>query len=902
MKRISSLDLGHDPYLGAIGSQLLNHLLWRICFAAVTVTFVVGCSVLHRPHRDLVCEADTQSCLAADRAPALADIYTKTSMRGDNALACSRTAGRLSWEPNWCTGSASHSTPYRLAVVEFDDFGDVWSESQVTQAIELLRSLKDKQVLFVAFVHGWKHNAREGDSNFQSFRRIVRSLATEDLCAGLGSRASADGCAVFGLYVSWRGDPIGVRYLNELSFFDRKGAARRSSEVPANKLFISLMGELAQMDKHRLFSGPRLAKNRAVQDIATGASRTVLIGHSFGGRFLESAMAQSVIGRQEAFQRIGVSTRLNAMIESVNHGATSLDELEGFIEETKRSLTSALDEHARAQDRYLAVRGQLASEVLSNEELQERLGRAYGSAPYASVRQSIVNWWSDDSDLKIQFSEIRKQAMSCAADAEDPVAKSSTHRILQELDRIEDLVEQGLKSTSGKFLTPGIDSIKCENGNLLAIPGTEIVQQFRHFRAKLSGSQELLLGEVKTNKSCTIHLVDDLIDEPFWPAGLDRSYLVNTFAEQEAELSDWLARVESSVAQVCSNDLLEQKYASEVDLLQDRLQAISKQVVRSVEYSERVSSAIGRQLEGLQASLDLLLVDSIEVLRPPVDVALMINPATEGIRGEQLAGALAQISLDSISALGNVTSSGPIITQAAGWSDFPTASLFASAVTLQRAAARSAQPRPDYTGGYLDFGSQATLSKQPLPQIGTAITHCASASPKFPDSSDGARAELFAAAFMEAASNSNALSFGHGEFEVLGHTVNMTLQRCAVPDHLTPEEACGLPRAIECIDREGVERSPIWVVAGDETFISGHNDVFGEAVGGLSGALLRSSLTRNLTCDGAHESSVCGLQGKLFDLARRKEALMNEASKLHEMANSLGERGHRYRSGSVGVM
>src|SRR6188474_3304111 len=70
--------------------------------------------------------------------------------------------------------SIVHRDAYDLAFVELDDQGELWSNQQVLAADRLIRdaSAADGLVLNI-FIHGWQHNAREGDSNIEGFESML---------------------------------------------------------------------------------------------------------------------------------------------------------------------------------------------------------------------------------------------------------------------------------------------------------------------------------------------------------------------------------------------------------------------------------------------------------------------------------------------------------------------------------------------------------------------------------------------------------------------------------------------------------------------------------------------------------------------------------------------------------
>ncbi len=160
---------------------------------------------------------------------------------------------------------------YRLSFVEFDEKGDFWDRAQLAKAAKRTEE-SPKPVLLVIFIHGWHHNAADrppGGKNpgdVETFRCLLSQLAVSESTRNL---------AVHGVYLGWRGRLV-QGPLDYLTFLGRKGAATRIAGTPVTETIFELI---------------RQARRRS-----PGASKAVVIGHSFGGLVLEKAMAQAVAG------------------------------------------------------------------------------------------------------------------------------------------------------------------------------------------------------------------------------------------------------------------------------------------------------------------------------------------------------------------------------------------------------------------------------------------------------------------------------------------------------------------------------------------------------------------------------------------------------------------------------
>lgn len=158
---------------------------------------------------------------------------------------------------------------YRLSFVEFDDKGDFWDRGQLAIASARVKRAP-KPVLLVIFIHGWHHNAADrkpgGKGDVETFQCLLSQLALSE---------SARHLQVHGVYLGWRGRLV-QGPLDYLTFLGRKAAATRVAGTPVTETIFELI---------------RQARRRG-----PNASKTVVIGHSFGALVLEKAMAQAVAG------------------------------------------------------------------------------------------------------------------------------------------------------------------------------------------------------------------------------------------------------------------------------------------------------------------------------------------------------------------------------------------------------------------------------------------------------------------------------------------------------------------------------------------------------------------------------------------------------------------------------
>lgn len=160
---------------------------------------------------------------------------------------------------------------YSIAFIEFDDFGELWMPAQVNRALATLESANEHPdgAIFLLFVHGWNHNASEDDSNVLGFHQQLRRLAEAE-----SRRADGAPRPVVGVFIGWRGKLSPAMPINLFSFYGRRGAAERVASLAATETIYRLITHAKNNDR----------------------TRTVLIGHSFGGAILETALSQALVG------------------------------------------------------------------------------------------------------------------------------------------------------------------------------------------------------------------------------------------------------------------------------------------------------------------------------------------------------------------------------------------------------------------------------------------------------------------------------------------------------------------------------------------------------------------------------------------------------------------------------
>ncbi|MDB5982592.1 MAG: Esterase [Pseudomonas sp.] len=209
---------------------------------------------------------------------------------------------------------------YSLGFVEFNDQGDPWPASGSQQQMAVVlgyleRQAADQDLLMVVFVHGWHHSAKgqepgapsshedERDGNVKTFQTVLQGLALAE-----GKQAKALNRApreIAGIYVGWRGDSITAEPLNDLTFWDRKNTAAQVGHGGVTELLSRIELIKRTQDSKARDAAAKPASLGATTVPATGCERLiasgqaitsqtklVVVGHSFGGLVVQSAVGQ----------------------------------------------------------------------------------------------------------------------------------------------------------------------------------------------------------------------------------------------------------------------------------------------------------------------------------------------------------------------------------------------------------------------------------------------------------------------------------------------------------------------------------------------------------------------------------------------------------------------------------
>jgi hypothetical protein len=179
-------------------------------------------------------------------------------------------------------GQAAHA---KIGFIEFNEDGKPYDPSvvdTVIEKIEVASRTSRKNLLMVVFIHGWHHNAEQTDRNVIEFKRFLSDLQTDETKISVGRERD-----VIGIYMGWQAKATDSRLVQLLSYRAKKELGLETGVGGVRDVLT------------------RLATLRS----SNQNNRLVLIGHSFGGGVLYSAVEAKLIAelsdsdlvRQKAF-------------------------------------------------------------------------------------------------------------------------------------------------------------------------------------------------------------------------------------------------------------------------------------------------------------------------------------------------------------------------------------------------------------------------------------------------------------------------------------------------------------------------------------------------------------------------------------------------------------------------
>ncbi|MBF3053027.1 esterase [Pseudomonas aeruginosa] len=347
--------------------------IFRFAVAIMMVTAIAGCS-LHKQWR-----GNEKACVVA--------VEKHEDFSGCNDAQIQVVA--QNGDPK--------SVLYKIGFVEFDDQGQLFKRSQMNTVLSNLQEDAGKgDVLIVVYAHGWEHRAKEGDGNIDTFRKVLKETALKEQVDAVGSKRVAR--EVFGIYVGWRGLSVLVPGIQILSFWDRKNTAAKVGAGDVTELLseVELVKRTRDAIKVReqaqaavehcieLGANKDLPEVKQAEDCSNALSqsktaksdtRLVVIGHSFGGLVVQSAIDRILIDR--AVRTSGADSGYQGNIEGFGNLVVLINP--AFEAQRFNSMFQLQKERATYQSNQLPVELVLTSQTDYPTKLAFPAGRILSS-------------------------------------------------------------------------------------------------------------------------------------------------------------------------------------------------------------------------------------------------------------------------------------------------------------------------------------------------------------------------------------------------------------------------------------------------------------------------------------------------------------------------------------------
>jgi pimeloyl-ACP methyl ester carboxylesterase len=162
------------------------------------------------------------------------------------------------------------SGPCSIAVIEFDDQGELWEPRQLNAAIHHIQRQNEQSesgAIVVVYVHGWKQNA------FWESGRLPKLKDDLLAIAATSQKTSGHSIPVVGVYIAWRGSSTTFKSAENITFWNRKSAAMRVSSLSMTETLMKVM--------HTAKQNPQ--------------SKCIVIGYSMGGLILEKSFSHALL-------------------------------------------------------------------------------------------------------------------------------------------------------------------------------------------------------------------------------------------------------------------------------------------------------------------------------------------------------------------------------------------------------------------------------------------------------------------------------------------------------------------------------------------------------------------------------------------------------------------------------
>lgn len=495
--------------------------------------------------------------------------------------------------PEGLANNPQKGSNYLFSTIEFDDQGEMWQREQLYRTLDLISDFGSNgyPVTLIVFVHGWKHDASTNSSNYRDFRRFIMNFAAAQ--SGTAERrpdhAGSKPRQIVGVYISWRGNlyrrdrdyPGWVEELPlDLSFWNRKRVASQVAGVSSTEAILSLAAQTRLSDAGH---GPE------------EASKVILIGHSFGGLLLERAVTQAMLGSM------------------LTRGQTAIDDRRSEADYARRASEDydcwqeKDDEITPQKQSYDVLTAAIQATNAVITDLSSNLDLLTAKTPAAidvcSKGTNLLNIWdplfaTSNAPFAMLTNRLDKAKLSGVKD------KNKWRHTISEADlKVESFSEKGAKSLD-TGLTNSFASIRLDTTFLTNVLGDKRV-----------GELTLDSGVLLTNTIRTLLKGFSQYNEEA------RGFQILLSAYREYNPRKAKATIDLERVQKATNSMVAEQKKLEERLAD--LQGKSDKCRTNYEFNHAMA-----------------LYYHNRIIKPPADLVLLVNPASESIVAKKMIAAL----------------------------------------------------------------------------------------------------------------------------------------------------------------------------------------------------------------------------------------------------------------------
>lgn len=266
----------HHPMLGDITKGPGVRIV-AVLMLALTGVFLLNSCAGHGPYRKAEEKCGLISLGEANDERAHPDQDSVSCMIQTHAMAA---AFQL---PENSKGIPRDPDRFSLAFVELGEA--IARETRDKQVGKVLASLRnDRQDYVVAFIHGWRHNAEVGDGDVRKLRVLLAYARSflNSRCVDHGRYCES---SLTGVYIGWRG----------ASFVEPGSTGSLVGTIGAAPTFWSRKKESERLGNEARSVLKQISANLDLSSGDHTADKMLVLGHSFGGNMLASALGDEIV-------------------------------------------------------------------------------------------------------------------------------------------------------------------------------------------------------------------------------------------------------------------------------------------------------------------------------------------------------------------------------------------------------------------------------------------------------------------------------------------------------------------------------------------------------------------------------------------------------------------------------